>query len=287
MTVYCLIPVHNNLPKTEAVLHCLRAQDFKDCRTVVVDDGSTDGTAELISHDFPEVTLLQGNGSLWWTGAMAKGLAYILPRAKDGDFVLFQNNDTQFMPNYVTTLVSVSQAYGNAVVGSILKDITNPERILSFGPRIHYFKALIKEAFVPADVENGASSFLPEVLEMDALSGRGTLYPISVLRRIGTVRCRWLPHYLADYEIAARAKAAGVKMLVSTSAVVRTGAENSGIDMDSASWVEKLFSRRSRSNILDSIAFFSLAGPWYLRITAPLRVVFFWVWRTLRALLAV
>ncbi len=286
MTIYCLIPVHNRLAETSEVLRCLDAQEFRDLRIVVVDDGSTDGTSDYIRQQFKEVELLSGDGSLWWGGSMAKGLATILPRAKTDDFVLFLNNDIRFDTDFVGTLVTVSRQHGRAVVGSILMDAHNPGRILSVGPRIRYGLASIEEMYQRE--WGGVKGFradaptLPDVIEVDALSGRGTLFPVEVLWKIGTVRRRWLPHYAGDYEISARAKAAGYKTLVATRAMVWTAAEVSGINPHSASLFDRFFSRRSRSNILDAMAFFTLCGPWYFRLTAPLRVVLFRLWKVLR-----
>ncbi len=289
MTVYCIIPVHNRVSETLGVLRCLRAQDYAHIQTVVVDDGSTDGTADLVRQNFPEVELLSGNGNLWWSGAMARGLKFVLPRAKEDDYVLFQNNDTSFAPDYVRTLVSVSEIHSGAVVGSILRDSSDPERTISVGPKVSYLKTRIEELHSTSEkrceiVSPGAG--LPEVIELEALSGRGTLYPVEVFRRVGIVRQRWLPHYMSDYEMAARAKAAGFRTLVSTRAVVWTSPENSGIDPKTSSFFQRLAGRKSRSNIFDTVAFFALCGPWHLRATAPIRVVLLRAWGALRRKLA-
>lgn len=285
MRVHCLIPVHNRIRETEAVLRCLNAQDYPHLRVVIVDDGSTDGTADMVRRDFPHVELLSGDGNLWWSGAMARGLRLVLPQTKDGDFVLFQNNDTLFERHYVRTLVSASEALGRAVVGSILKDAGHPDRIISLGPRVSYLKAYVREVLPEYQLSQGdghARPDLPELIDMDALSGRGTLYPVEVFHRVGIVRHRWLPHYLADYEMAARARAAGFRTVVCTRAVVWTSAEESGIACRNAPLTAKLFGRRSRSNIVDAVVFFSLSGPWYLRITAPARVPLFRLWGAAR-----
>lgn len=87
---------------------------------------------------------------------------------------------------------------------------------------------------------------------------------------------------MADYEMAARAKAAGFRTLLSTKAVVWTNPEPSGLDPRTSTLLQRLFSRRSRSNIRDVIVFFTLCGPWHLRVTGSIRVILFRVWGALR-----
>ena len=41
--------------------------DGLEVRTYIVDDGSTDGTAEAIAEEFPEVVVVPGDGDLWFT----------------------------------------------------------------------------------------------------------------------------------------------------------------------------------------------------------------------------
>src|SRR4030095_5801184 len=61
--------------------------------------------------------------------------------------------------------------------------------------------------------------------DVDGLSGRGTLYPVQAIRSAGLMNPRWLPHYLADYDLAVRAKKAGYRLLVSEQHVVVSSTE--------------------------------------------------------------
>src|SRR6266566_1076605 len=79
--IYVVVPVFNRKSLTERFLCCMRSQSFRNFETIVVDDGSTDSTAELVSERFPEVHLLRGDGSLWWTGAINLGIRYAMARA--------------------------------------------------------------------------------------------------------------------------------------------------------------------------------------------------------------
>lgn len=280
MTVYCLIPVHNRIDATKGVLRALERQSFQNIVTIVIDDGSTDGTREYIRLYHPRVIVIEGDGSLWWTGAIAKGLKHILSFANNEDYVLLQNNDTSFAENYVSELVRVSKRYPCAVVGSPLRDISSPENIISIGPEVNYLKVRIEDVWKKMDANDKKKllASLPEVIKLDALSGRGTLYPVDLIRKIGLVRYKLLPHYWADYEFSVRAKKAGAKLLVAMHAPVLSETSISGIRGTDSSIVQTLFSRKSQSNIIHTIVFYTLSGPWILRVTSVVRIVLLGMW---------
>jgi len=71
--VYTIIPVHNRKEFTRNCLRSLQRQTVSDrLRIIVVDDGSEDGTDEMLAAEFPEVIVLRGDGNLFWTAAKQK-----------------------------------------------------------------------------------------------------------------------------------------------------------------------------------------------------------------------
>ena len=260
-TVYVLIPVHNRLGYTRACLTCLERQTYTWMEVVVIDDGSTDGTSTALAREFPRVTVLRGNGRLWWTGAMAMGVRHVLRRCAANDYILCQNNDTLFELDYVSTLVRVSRERGGALVGSVLRN-WDDGTLISLGPKIDWWRSQICD--LNKLVDDPEVLCREEVIEsIDALPGRGTLVPVRVFRRIGNFRPILLPHYIADYEFSARAKQRGERLLLSTRAVVYTVPERPrpagppGV----RSTLRAFFSRRSNTNLIDQLIFFAISGP--------------------------
>ena len=220
MTVYALIPVHNRLHFTREVIRCLRDQTFSDLRIVVVDDGSSDGTAEFLAEQ-QDVTVFHGDGNLWWAGAIHLAMKELMPVVGDDDCFLFVNNDTTFEPNYVETLISSSHNHPDAVIGSVLRDAEPPHALLSIGPICDFWRMGGYEKLNAVTRKDKLNPL--EVFEVDALPGRGTLYPIRIVRKIGLMRPWLLSHYYADYEYAARAKRIGLRNLVASEAAVFLG----------------------------------------------------------------
>ena len=101
--IYIIIPVHNRKEYTKNCLLSLRKQTEKNFKTVIIDDGSTDGTAEMLAKEFPEVHVIKGDGNLWWAAATNLGVKYALKN--DADFILTLNNDTIASENYLEKMV--------------------------------------------------------------------------------------------------------------------------------------------------------------------------------------
>src|SRR3989339_1274263 len=98
--IFIVIPVHNRKDTTLECLQYLHRQTYREYKIIIVDDGSTDGTATAIQDTYPDTTILTGNGQLWWTGAMHKGIQDVLTMAAETDYVLSLNDDVIVEPNY-------------------------------------------------------------------------------------------------------------------------------------------------------------------------------------------
>jgi|688.fasta_scaffold173033_3 GT2 family glycosyltransferase len=270
MTVHVIIPVYNRLPLTRLVIDCLRAQQLDEAlRIIVIDDGSTDGTAQWLAG-LAEITVLKGDGSLWWAGAIELGLRHVLQTAGRADWVLFCNNDTTFDKNFIRQLLEIGYQSAPVAVGSAICDSKDTERLLSIGPLLDSWRLKISDKLGRPRIRNRNAG--PHTV--DALSGRGTIYPVSAFQAIGCMKPLFLPHYLADYELSVRVRKAGYELLVSEDAVVFSN-EDFGNSYNATNLWRRFFEIRSPHYLPATLAFWWRVSTFIERLTLLPR--FLWV----------
>lgn len=265
MTVFIICGVFNSLRDTKQFLASIRKQDYLKIRTFIIDDGSTDGTSDYIQKKYPEVTILKGDGNLWWTGSIYLGIEKVLKIAKKEDFILTINNDCIFSNNYIRSLVQSSLKFKRAIVGSLVIDKNDQNSIYDAGMKIdwkHGKFILLKPHFLS---ELKVGKLYQE--NINILSTKGTIYPVEVFNKIGNFDKKHFPHYLSDYEFSYRAKINGFKLVLSYQAIVyndtlRTGLWNHERKKVGLKKVcDLLFSRRSKVNIIDNFKFIKYCCP--------------------------
>src|SRR5687767_767033 len=128
--VYAVIPVHNRSGQTRRCLRSLAAGTVP-VRAVVVDDGSTDGTAREVARHHPDVVVLHGHGDLWWAGAVNRGVEHAL--AGGADYVLTLNNDGVLAPDAVAKLLEAEHVGEPALRCSQRHDLDRPDHVPDVG----------------------------------------------------------------------------------------------------------------------------------------------------------
>jgi N-acetylglucosaminyl-diphospho-decaprenol L-rhamnosyltransferase len=279
MTVHVVMPVFNRLDMTRAMLDCLGQQQVDEpIHLVVVDDGSTDGTAKYLASR-PELTVLKGDGSLWWGGAVDLAVRHVMAAASRDDWILLVNNDTRIESDFVQGLLNTARHHPHSAVGSVIRSQQGSHALLSIGPRIDPIRLTIHDRLDELDPDAAINA--GDVCAVDALSGRGVLLPVAGLLSVGGMRPRWLPHYLADYELSLRLKSRGWRLLVALDVAVFSE-EEYGSRYRAGSLGERLWSVRSPSYLPALAVFWWEASTWSQRLTLPLRLLAFAAFPALR-----
>jgi GT2 family glycosyltransferase len=107
-----IIPTWNGRDLLRAALQSLRAQSYRDFEIVIVDNGSSDGTAAMLQGEFPEARLVSFPENRGFAVAVNAGL-----RAARGRYLMLFNNDAEAEPRWLEALVAVLDA--RPEVGSV------------------------------------------------------------------------------------------------------------------------------------------------------------------------
>jgi N-acetylglucosaminyl-diphospho-decaprenol L-rhamnosyltransferase len=178
----------------------------------------------------------------------------------------------------VQDLIDIAERNAPAAVGSIVRGTLKNAPLLSVGVAIDAWRFLTSDLLVTRpDMQYRANSFI----EVDALSGRGVLYPYSSIVASGGMRPKLLPHYLADYELSLRVHKLGWRLLVSHTAPVYSE-PNFGSGVLPKNAYNKFFSIRSPSYLPALILFWWGASTWLQRVSLPLRLLLLFVFPKLR-----
>ena len=216
----------------EDTLECLesvRRLDYSNFLTVVVDNGSSNGSADKIKAwaeanlgpgqviaDYSRETALAGGDpetekalegaassarlvlirnedNLGWTGGNNVAIHYALTRSANADSVFLLNNDALVDPRCVSTLVSVSKKADAAVVGALPLDQENGNP--GSEAEISFFRCFFNPLTTPTMPRRGNGEFW----RSECLLGSGLLARKDVLKAFYHARGEYLVEQLFMY----------------------------------------------------------------------------------------
>ena len=270
MTINIIIPVFNRLKETKKIISNLRAQKTSEkIKILIIDDGSTDGTYNWLSSQ-SDLFFLKGNGKLLWGGAVNLGLNHIIKNHPNDEWILLINNDVEIKSDYLESLLKIAKENYPAAVGSIIKN-TKHNKVVSIGPKIIPRKLKVSD-LVNHQIRLKNNEFINNV---DALSGRGVLYPISSIKKTKGLRPLFFPHYLADYEFSLRVKQKGYKLIISTKSFVYTDEDFDLIrkKRKKEKLISKLFSKKSPSLFYANFLFWWQVSKVNEKLCLPFRII--------------
>ena len=251
-TVFVLLPVHNRREITRKFIACFAAQTHSHTRLIVIDDGSTDGTADMVTQAVPGAVIIKGDGSWWWAGSMQRGYEWLSHQGpKADDLVLLANDDIGFEPDFLERAITCLEGHPSALLGARLLSQKNSVPL---------------ESGVHADMRRFMFRTVRSTETIDCLPTRALFLRWSDMCRLGGFYPRLLPQYWADYEYTLRARRLNLRCVTSGDVAIRANMETTGQhDLDALTgwkFLSSLFSIKTPLNPLYRTSFAMLASPW-------------------------
>lgn len=191
-------------------------------RVLVVDDASTDGTAEAIAQDFPEVEVLHGKGELYWTGAIELGMRHAI--SQGASCCLWLNDDLTVVDGSIEQIIKIALQEEAIVTGQGIIDLSNGDK--------WYFPLLFRgrHGLIARDFDPNET----RAISVDTCRGNMVAIPKAVVTKIGYPDGVNIPHMAGDSDYGLRATSAGFRCLTLPKAIFY---ELETIRTDNRSWL--------------------------------------------------
>lgn len=191
-------------------LNALKAQSFHDFETILVDNGSTDGTCAYVRRAFPWVRLLELPANIGFAGGNNRGL-----REAAGDFIVTLNNDTRVEPGFLEQLMkAVGSDPKTGMVAAKMLNFFQTDRIDSLG--IYPTTAGVGSNRGIGETDTGRYDQQTDIFGPCA---GAALYRRSMLDETGFFDADFFAYY-EDLDLAWRARLAGWKAVTAPKALV-------------------------------------------------------------------
>ena len=162
----------------------------------MTDDGSTDGTADSVRKEFPDINIISGDGSLFWSGGMRVAWQAAIDSGIVYDYYLWFNDDAMLFDDALQTINMAMERIGG--IGIISGAFQDSQGNVSYGAWNRQMKVM---------QPNG------ELQSIFLLNGNLVLVSKLVVEKIGIID-KIFKHSLGDWDYGRRASKAGFKVML-------------------------------------------------------------------------
>lgn len=206
--VEIVTPVYN---RRDITLQCLKSIRRINCdglrvHTIIVDDGSSDGTSDAIEQQYPEVEIVKGDGTLFFTEGTNVGVRAALKH--NPDYILMINDDQVFDADFLKFMVETAEKYPRSVVGSLLLLWDTPHKLFQVSPTWDLWLGCWRHWY-----QQTVWTIPDKPWEVDLIVGNCVLIPVQAMNEEGLMNSERYPNF-GDAEYTPRLKRKGWRLLI-------------------------------------------------------------------------
>jgi glycosyltransferase involved in cell wall biosynthesis len=187
-----IVPAYNEEKTISTVIHALVDIIPQNSEIIVVNDGSKDKTAEIVTalcQKFSNLSLIDQPRNMGKTAALIAGFA-----ASNGEIVIIQDADLEYDPTDIGGVIEpIMTGKADVVYGSRF--------LIRRAARVLYFRHYLANKFLTflsniltdinlSDVETGYKAFRGEIIRNMVIEAKGFGFEIEVTAKIAKLKCR-------------------------------------------------------------------------------------------------
>lgn len=213
MPLVSIITVNYNQSKvTLDLLSSLRKISYRNIEIIVVDNASPNDNPDILKKEFPEIILLKSKMNIGFAGGNNLGV-----RASKGDYLLFINNDTEVVPDFLEPMVSLLE--NDRTIGMVSPKILfhhSPDIIqyAGYSPMNPYTMRQNLVGYRQKDIGQ-----YNETKETYAIHGAAMMVPRRVILEVGMMTEIYFLYY-EEHDWCSRIKRAGYRVCFQPKSVV-------------------------------------------------------------------
>jgi GT2 family glycosyltransferase len=255
--VIILIPIFNGIKETVKCLDSIFQSTYQNIDIIIIDDGSTDNSQEIISERFEGIKFLQGDGNLWWSGGMNEGFKHVLENYNEDSLVILLNNDNIVRSDMVENLVSSAKKNPESVICSKVYIEGNTNQLLFAGG----YASIRKSGLYISGYYNEDNVDYSKLKKVKWCGGMGVALPIHIIKNVGYFDNMNFPQYFGDADYMYRVRKKGYTIIYDPACICWNNREQTGYGIkDGKVTFEKLkgllFNIKSNYDLKANIKFY-------------------------------
>lgn len=162
-------------------LDSIERLDYPNIEVLVVDNGSSDSSVDIIKNEFPAFQLIRNEKNLGFSAGMNTGISKSM-----GDLILLYNNDAVIHPMSLQKIVdTITSTKKIGMVGGLILYSNPSDTVWSRGGKLDAMTGTIWSDGLGEKVLEKGPGKRSEVTDIDYLSGCVLLVKREVIERIG------------------------------------------------------------------------------------------------------
>ena len=196
---------YNKKPDLMEALESIFDSDYPNFNVVVVDNDSTDGSADAVAENFPQAHLIRNPENTGVSKGRNTGWRYA-DENYEFEYVIFLDDDTVVTKDFLSKLVAAYREHPEAGVlaGKAFTNIAN-RQLMSVGISANFYTGLVYDLGV-GELDEGQYDVPREV---DAAGGFAFMVRADLFRKLNAFDERYSPYGWEDVDFSLRARKEG------------------------------------------------------------------------------